>query len=79
VAPDSQDVREVLTHEVNAVLTPPGDVSAATAAVQGLLEQPERAERLAQAALRSAAGLTWDARAAKIEAFLQRQLVTVHG
>jgi glycosyltransferase involved in cell wall biosynthesis len=74
VAPDTPDVRELLTNDVNAVLLPVGEVTALATAVRGLLSDPARAQRLAQAAWQSAQGLTWDARAAKIEGFLERRL-----
>jgi glycosyltransferase involved in cell wall biosynthesis len=74
VAPDAPDVRELLTDDVNAVLLPVGEVGILAKAVRDLLSDPVRAERLAQAGWQIAQGLTWDARAEKIEAFLQRRL-----
>jgi len=74
LAPTTADVREVLADGVNAVLVPPGDVAAATAALKSLLADPIRAAALAEAAGRSAAHLTWDARAEKLEAFLTERL-----
>ncbi|HTM44946.1 MAG TPA: glycosyltransferase family 4 protein [Polyangiaceae bacterium] len=59
---------------VNAVRVPPGDAPAAAAALKSLLTDPDRQARLSQAALQTATGLTWDARAEKLEAFLRSRL-----
>lgn len=74
LAPATEDVREVLTDGVNAVLVPPGDVPAAIAALRALLASPTRATAIADAAAMSAVHLTWDARAEKLEAFLTERL-----
>jgi glycosyltransferase involved in cell wall biosynthesis len=76
VAPDLPDVRELLRHEENALLVPTGRDDVAAQAVARVLEQPALAESLAQAALTTAAGLTWDARARKVLDFLQQRLGT---
>jgi hypothetical protein len=49
-------------------------VPAATAALRSLAADPSQAARLAEAALATANGLTWDARAARIAAFLSARL-----
>lgn len=77
LAPDGPDLAELLRHDDNAVLVPPGDARSAADALRGLLADPERQRRLAEAALRDSAGLTWDARAEKIERFLERRLSEV--
>jgi glycosyltransferase involved in cell wall biosynthesis len=69
------DVRELLHDGRNAVLVPPGDAIGGAAAIRRMLLQPEWAARLAEAARATAEGLTWDARAQKIEEFLMRRLV----
>ncbi|HEY7681370.1 MAG TPA: glycosyltransferase, partial [Gemmatimonadales bacterium] len=74
VAPDAPDTAELLTDGMNAVLVPAGDVPAATAALRSLAADPSQAARLAEAALATANGLTWDARAARIAAFLSARL-----
>jgi glycosyltransferase involved in cell wall biosynthesis len=74
VAPDLPDLREVLEHDVNALLVAPGDHEAAASAVTRLLEEPLLANRLASAAQKTAAGLTWDARARRVLAFLEQRL-----
>lgn len=77
VAPDGPDLVELLRHDDNAVLVPPGDAPAAAAALRALLGDVERRDRLAAAARRTSEGLTWDARAAKIERFLADRLARV--
>jgi glycosyltransferase involved in cell wall biosynthesis len=74
VAPDLPDLREVLEHDVNALLVAPGDHVAAANAVERLLDEPGLAQRLADAARQTAAGLTWDARARRVLEFLERRL-----
>lgn len=74
LAPDLPDLREVLRHDANAVLVPPDVPGAAADALRGLLGDVPRRERLAAAALADAARYTWDARAAKIAAFLRGRL-----
>jgi glycosyltransferase involved in cell wall biosynthesis len=74
VAPDLPDLREVLEHDVNALLVAPGDHEAAASAVARLLDEPLLANRLASAAQRTAAGLTWDARARRVLEFLEQRL-----
>jgi glycosyltransferase involved in cell wall biosynthesis len=50
VASDVGGLREVLKHGETGFLVPPGDERGFTEAVVGLIEQPERARRLGQAA-----------------------------
>jgi glycosyltransferase involved in cell wall biosynthesis len=71
VAPDLPDMREVLVHDDNALLVPTGDDDAAVRALTRIIEEPGLAERLSGAAKKTAAGLTWDARAARILSFLE--------
>ena len=71
VAPDLPDMREVLVHDQNALLVPTGDDDAAVHAIARVLDEPGLADRLAAAAKKTAAGLTWDARAARILSFLE--------
>lgn len=76
LAAATPDVQELLTHDVNAVLTAPGDTQAATAALRALLDDDVRRDRLAVAAAETGRGLTWDARAATLEAFMRRRLIS---
>jgi glycosyltransferase involved in cell wall biosynthesis len=66
VATDLPSTREVLRHEENALLVPPGDPVALTAAIARLLEDPALATRLARAAFDCAPRYSWDARARAI-------------
>lgn len=70
----SPDVRELLVDRANAILVPPGDAGAATAALTELLADQELRARLARGAARTAGGLTWDARAERIHEFLLERL-----
>jgi glycosyltransferase involved in cell wall biosynthesis len=73
VAPDLPDLREVLEHDVNALLVAPGEHEAAAQAVARLIDDPLLARRLARAAQQTAAGLTWDARAERVLQFLEQR------
>jgi glycosyltransferase involved in cell wall biosynthesis len=73
IAPDLPDMREVLKHDHNALLVPAGDDDAAVFAVARVLREPGLGERLSAGARETAASLTWDARAARILAFLETQ------
>jgi glycosyltransferase involved in cell wall biosynthesis len=73
VAPDLPDMREVLKHDHNAWLVPTGDDGAAALAIARVLGDPGLRERLSKGARETAAGLTWDARAARILSFLETQ------
>jgi len=79
LAPDAPDTAELLSNGVNAALVPPGDVRTTVATLRALATNPARAEQLARGALQTAANLTWDARAANIEAFLYRRLADQPG
>ena len=57
VAPALPDIEEVLAHDDTACLVPPDDTTVAASALQDLLLDPQRSERLAWAAL--AASLRW--------------------
>ncbi|HTV17134.1 MAG TPA: glycosyltransferase [Polyangiaceae bacterium] len=79
VAPDLPDMREVLRHDHNALLVPTGDDDAASLAVARVIGEPGLAERLSQGARETAAGLTWDARAARILSFLETRRSALAG
>jgi glycosyltransferase involved in cell wall biosynthesis len=74
VAPDTADVRELLRHEDNALLVASGDATNTAAAIRRIVTEPALAARLAESARVTAEGLTWDARAEKIERFLAQRL-----
>lgn len=74
IAPRAPDTAELLTHEGNALLVPPGDAPALVTALRELAADPARTARLAAGASATAAGLTWDARAGHISDFLTQRL-----
>ena len=76
LAPVAPDTAELLTDDVNAALVPAGDIAATIRTLRALAADPARAARLAEGALGTAQGLTWDARAERIGRFLQVRLTT---
>jgi glycosyltransferase involved in cell wall biosynthesis len=74
-APASADVRDVLD-EHNAVLIDPDKPEMAVPTLRALLADPARMEAVAQGAKQTAESLTWECRAAKIEAFLHERLAS---
>lgn len=67
VASDLEQIGEVIEHERTGLLCPPGDVEAAAAGVQRLLDDPALRKRLAGAALEVAATrYSWAAHARRI-------------
>ncbi len=72
LAPAAPDTGELLVDGENAVLVPPDDVGAAVAGLDRILADPVLSTRLGERARRLAEGLTWDSRAGRISAFLQR-------
>jgi glycosyltransferase involved in cell wall biosynthesis len=67
VASDLPSVREVLHHDVDALLVTPGDPAAMAAAIERLLADPALATRLADAALSAVPAYSWDRRAERLE------------
>jgi glycosyltransferase involved in cell wall biosynthesis len=68
VASDLPAIREVLEHEVNALLVTPGDAAAMARAIERLLADPALASRLAHAALERVPEYSWDRRAERLDA-----------
>ena len=68
MASDLPSIREVLEHEVNALLVPPGDAAAMAGAIERLLADPALASRLAHAALERVPEYSWDRRAERLDA-----------
>ena len=66
IASDLPAIREILTHEDNALLVDPADVQAWLAAVQRLRVDPQLASRLAKAGQALAAHFGWEQRARNI-------------
>jgi glycosyltransferase involved in cell wall biosynthesis len=71
VASDLPSIREVLAHEENALLVPPGDAHALAQAIESLLRDPALSARLASRALEDAKTYSWDRRAEAISEFLE--------
>ncbi len=74
VASDLPSIREVLQHDVSAWLVPGGDATALAAGLTALARNPDRRQRLADAARRQVAEYSWSRRAEKIEALLTEVL-----
>jgi glycosyltransferase involved in cell wall biosynthesis len=68
VASDLPSMREVLTHERNALLVAPGNPQALTAAIRRLKEDAALGARLAAQAREDVGQFTWDRRAERLEA-----------
>jgi glycosyltransferase involved in cell wall biosynthesis len=79
LAPIAPDTAELLTHDGNAALVPPGDSRTLALTLRALAADPDRCDRLARGALRTAEALTWDARAARISDFLAARLAAPSG
>ncbi|HEX4736501.1 MAG TPA: glycosyltransferase [Allosphingosinicella sp.] len=77
LAPDSPDTAELLRDGHTALLVPPDDPDAAADGFARLAADPALRARLGANAARLADGLSWDARAARIEAFLEERLDAV--
>lgn len=75
VASDLPAIREVLRHEGNALLVEAGNAAALAAGISRLAADRELADRLARSAFDEAAQFGWDARAARVEAVLERARV----
>jgi glycosyltransferase involved in cell wall biosynthesis len=75
VAPDKPNIREVLTHEDNALLFPQGDHAAMSSAIERLCQDEALRERLGQHARETinTRSLTWESNAGTIVS-LMRQL-----
>jgi glycosyltransferase involved in cell wall biosynthesis len=70
VASDLPSIREVLVHEQNALLVPPGDARALASAIERLLRDRDLGRRLAARAFADGRAYSWDRRAEALEDFL---------
>jgi glycosyltransferase involved in cell wall biosynthesis len=77
LAPRAPDTAELLRHDDNAWLVPPDDPAAAAEGLKRLAGDAALAARLGESAARLAAASSWDGRAAKIAAFLEKRLVEI--
>jgi glycosyltransferase involved in cell wall biosynthesis len=76
VASDLPSIREILEHEVNALLVTPGDAAALAGAIERLLAEPALASRLARAALERAPEYSWDRRAERLDGLFHQVIST---
>jgi glycosyltransferase involved in cell wall biosynthesis len=74
LAPVSPDTSELLVHGKNAFLVPPAQPEASVAALQALFNDSALSSLIADGAIELARGCTWEARAERIEAFLNQRL-----
>ena len=74
LAPATPDLEGLLEDGGNALLVPPDRPEAAAAALDRVLGDPALASRLARRAAETAESLSWDERAKRILAFLERRL-----
>jgi glycosyltransferase involved in cell wall biosynthesis len=74
LAPGSPDTAELLRDGDNALLVPPDRPDSAAAAHDRILADAALAARLGESGARTAAALSWDARAERIIAFLTARL-----
>jgi glycosyltransferase involved in cell wall biosynthesis len=74
LAPDTPDLREVLTHGQNAILVAPDDIFKAAQAMRALMADPGKRGRLAEQARESSKELTWARRADDILSFTKARL-----
>jgi glycosyltransferase involved in cell wall biosynthesis len=72
VASDLPSIREVLHHEIDALLVEPGNPGALSAAIERLLADPALGARLAAAARAAVSGYSWERRAERLETLFAR-------
>ncbi len=77
LAPAAPDTAELLRDGDTACLVPPDRPEDAALALDRLLDDRELAEALSANAARLAETLTWDDRATRIKAFLERRLIEI--
>ena len=78
VGPATPDVMEVIEHNRNGILIPPGDLDGFVHALAELNENPEKNAEISRAAASDGELLTWDARAAKILSFIEERNLATH-
>lgn len=76
VASDLPSIREVLHHEVDALLVAPGDPDALAAAIERLVTHPGLAARIARAAFDAAPAYSWERRAERLEKIFDEVIAT---
>ena len=76
VASNLPAIREVLTHEVNALLVTPGDADALATGITRLASDPPLRQQLGDAARTAVAEYSWDRRAERLEALFTEVLAS---
>ena len=66
LAPQQDDLSEILKDRENAILVPPDDIEQATLAVREIIGDKELQQKLSTNALRDSKEMTWEKRAGKI-------------
>lgn len=74
IAPDLPDTKGVLENNSNCITVTPDLPSAASSAINDLLENPKKSTALAAKAQADAEKFTWDGRARNLVSFLERRL-----
>ena len=74
VTSDLPVLRELLQHEVSALMTEPGNAAELAAAIFRLGKQPQLRRQLVENAQRELAQHTWENRARRLTAFIDRRL-----
>ena len=77
VASNLPAIREVLTHDVNAVLVTPGDSDALAAGICRLADDAELRDALGRAARAAVAEYSWDRRAERLEALFTEVMASI--
>jgi glycosyltransferase involved in cell wall biosynthesis len=76
VASDLPSIREVLSHDVNAILVKPGDADAIASAIRTLAGDRALRERLAASACEAGASYSWARRAERLDALFGEVLAS---
>jgi glycosyltransferase involved in cell wall biosynthesis len=76
VASDLPSIREVLHHDVDALLVAPGDAAAFAGAIERLVAHPGLAARIARAAFDAAPTYSWERRAERLERMFNEVIAT---
>ncbi len=74
LAGNTPDLREVIRHEHNGILVPPGDLAAAARALRLLQSDPDHRAQLGARALADSQNYTYPARARRVLDFLEGRL-----
>lgn len=74
VAADNGGAHDVITHEVDGLLTPTGDVEAMTKGCLRLISNPEEAIEISHAAAETARSYTWERVARETVAFYENRI-----